>query len=546
MTFGGRAQAVSAPWPARHAWLQAPALMTSGYNRFCNIFRWRRVITCVNQRHDKVARRIRTILLLGGMLPGIFAAGPATASTVEFCLQGEFDLGARLQGFEPAAGEFYPARFCVTSEDEGSRVHFHGAGNSNPDLPGDYEVVYQPTQDVVRIVNRHNPPDLAFVGASIAAEALRVRRIDPRQLVAELDNHPDWVQSSGPGGAYQVRYPGSSEAASVWISEDGRLQQVRMSADMPLRGSVDVEWRWDLAAEDAPGLEMRVDGEVMFRGRGSWRELAAGEATALWQPGGGAAPREIPGDAWPARTTMQIENLAENVFRVRSVRTGFHHLVVRTQGGLVVADAPAGWVELPQIPPADLVPGLGVSGLSEQFVDFLQANFPDEAVRAVALTHVHDDHAGGARAFAAAGAKIYAPAGVAGFLNKALNDPAMPADRLGDKVVEVIPVEDAVRIDDPVTPVELINIGPNPHVRHALGLLVAEAGLFFQSDLHVPTSEAQTPRVDRLETECWFADWAVKNLPADTVVLNSHSLIGTPVSRLGLYLESGDCGQAGN
>lgn len=491
------------------------------------------------------ARPARTVPLVSCTLLAIFAAGQAMSATVEFCLRGEFDLGARLQGLEPAAGEFYPARFCVTSEDDGARVHFRGTGNSNPDQLGDFEVVYLPTEDIVRIVNRENPPDLAFVGASIADEAARVRRIDPRRLVAELEDHPGWVRSSDPGGAYDVRYPGSSEQhASVRISEDGTLQRVVTSADMPLRGSVDIEWHWDFTAADAPALEMRVDGEVMFRGRGSRRELAADEAALLWQPSGGVAPREIPGDAWPARTKMQIEPLAEDVFRVRNVRTGFHHLVVRTQGGLVVADAPAGWVELPQIPPADLVPGLGVSGLSEHFIDFLQANFPDETIRAVALTHVHDDHAGGARAFAASGANIYAPAGVTGFLNKALNDPAMPADRLGDDVVEVIPVEDSVGIDDPVIPVKLISIGANPHVRHALGLLVAEAGLFFQSDLHVPSSEAETPRADRLDTECWFAEWAVNNLPGDTVVLNSHSLIGTPVSRLNRYL--GDCEQSGH
>ena len=86
-----------------------------------------------------------------------------------------------------------------------------------------------------------------------------------------------------------------------------------------------------------------------------------------------------------------------------------------------MVDAPAGWLEIQQIPPADLVPGFGVSGLSELFVDFLKRQFPDTPISAVLLTHIHDDHAGGARAFAAAaGADVYAPAGDANLVKSAI------------------------------------------------------------------------------------------------------------------------------
>ena len=102
---------------------------------------------------------------------------------------------------------------------------------------------------------------------------------------------------------------------------------------------------------------------------------------------------------------MQLEELADGIYFVRGVRTGFHHLVIDTEQGLIIGDAPAGWVEITQIPPADLVPGLGISGLSEKFIDFLGEQFPGKAIRAVALTHLHDDHAGGARAFAATTAR---------------------------------------------------------------------------------------------------------------------------------------------
>jgi hypothetical protein len=84
-------------------------------------------------------------------------------------------------------------------------------------------------------------------------------------------------------------------------------------------------------------------------------------------------------------------------------------------------------------------------------------------------------------------------------------------------------------------------MGASPHASASLGVHVVDPGYFFVSDLHVPNSEDETPRTDRLVTECWFAGWAVANLPAETIVLNSHSTPQTPVSRLAKYLQSEAC-----
>ena len=256
-------------------------------------------------------------------------------------------------------------------------------------------------------------------------------------------------------------------------------------------------------------------------------------------------PRRLSGDEWPARVDMRLVTLAEGVHLVRGVRTGFQHLVVETGNGLVVGDAPAGWVELQQVPPTDLVPGLGVSGLSERFVDFLADSLPGRPIRAVALTHHHDDHAGGARAFAAAGAEVYAPAELVPFLGSALNREAMPDDRLSalGRRLTVRPVTDTVTLDGEMQGVVLMSLGPGPHALASLGVHAPQAGFFFQSDLHVPVSDTPAPRAERAATECWFAAWAVENLPGDTVVVGSHGSGRTPVTRLARYLEHELCRQ---
>lgn len=437
------------------------------------------------------------------------AAHDAAGETSEFCLDGEVDLGARYQGFNAGAGEFYPAHWCVTTDDRSERVLLSLSGNSNPDMNGSWQVAFLPP-DLVRIVNDGASPDVEFRTPGAAGEARRTRLLDPRHAAT------------------------AGEPALA----------LEATADLPLRGRVPVTWKWDSLNETHPRLEISVDGAVVFRGKGTRRALDPGEAQSLWEAHPAADPVQVPGDRWPARVAMELVSLDDDIYVVRGVRTGFHHMVVDTVAGLVIADAPAGWVELHQFPPTDLVPGLGISGLSERLIDFLAGKFPGKPLRAVALTHHHDDHAGGARAFAAAGALVYAPAEVAGFLETALNSDSMPPDRLAGAgaPVRVLPVADTITFDDADNPVRLINLGESPHVVSSLGVLAN--GYFFQSDLHVPNSDAPEPRAERALTECWFAGWAVENLAPDVVVINTHSTLETPVSRLARYLESPLCSGA--
>ena len=442
--------------------------------------------------------------------------------TTEFCLEGQFDLGARHQGSSPGRVEFTERTWCVTTEDDGQRVLFEATGKANPDMDDSFAVAFLPP-DLVRIVNRESPPDVEFQGTASLDDALRHRRIDPRRLLEELENEA----------------PRDLEATI----EDGRVSTVRSTADLPLRGRVPVVWSWRWQQPDRPSVTLEIDGDTVFNGQGRWRTLESAEAARAWQRTPGTEPIQVPGDRWPTRIRMQNIQVADGVSLIRGVRTGFQHLVVETREGLVVVDAPAGWVQVHQIPATDMVPGLGISGLSEQFIDFLGQEFPDQPLRAVVLTHAHDDHAGGARAFAAAGATVFAPEAYVQFLQSALNAETMPRDRmseLGGKV-GVQGVSGTLRLEDPRVPVELRPIESSPHTVASLGVSLPKHDLFFVSDLHVPRSENTAPDPSRAVAECWFANWAIENLGSDVKILNSHSPIETPLRRLHDYVQSEVC-----
>lgn len=124
-----------------------------------------------------------------------------------------------------------------------------------------------------------------------------------------------------------------------------------------------------------------------------------------------------------------------------------------------------------------------------------------------------------------------------------LNRDVMPDDALSaaNGKVDVRPVAETVVIGRGERSARLISIGPGPHSADMLGIAAPAAGIFFVSDIHVPTSDADEPRAGRGKTECWFAGWAVGALDDDVRVVNSHSSTVTPVARLRAYLDSDSC-----
>jgi glyoxylase-like metal-dependent hydrolase (beta-lactamase superfamily II) len=461
----------------------------------------------------------------------------ADAGGRELCLDGRFDLGARLQGMAPDEPGWVAQRWCVRSEDIGDRLQFSVAGPNNPDAAAGFELAYL-GPETVRVIQRETPPDLEFAGADVADEAQRVRRLDPVRLAEEclracaaVAGEPawQWLPASGADAPLEVRI------------EQGRVRTARSRVAMPLRGTVEVAWDWtwsDDATAIAPhAFTLSFDGRPLFEGEVLARRLEAKALASYWQPSGDQAPRAVPGAAWPSRVAPTLEVMQPGLWRVRNVRTGFHHALIDTAAGLVVVDAPAGWVELHQLPPQDLVPGLGTTGLSQRLIDLVREQ-TGRPLRAVVLTHAHDDHAGGWSAFAAAGASVFAPEGARRFLQSTSDRDLAEA---GARIDTIHGVAERRLLDDVERPVELWSIGPNPHVRDMLVVWLPRQKLLFLSDLIAPAAPGDPPPADRLAGGCWFARWATNALPEGSTIYATHGSAPTSLGTLAAWTRHSDC-----
>jgi glyoxylase-like metal-dependent hydrolase (beta-lactamase superfamily II) len=126
---------------------------------------------------------------------------------------------------------------------------------------------------------------------------------------------------------------------------------------------------------------------------------------------------------------------------VWQITGGSHNtMVVEQSNGLVIADAPL------------------YNERSEAILAWAKLQYPNKPVKWVVLTHHHDDHVGGLRAFAAEGAKILVGATAESFVHETLTAKStISPDKLGmmGGNYEVIPVNNgnAYTIDDALRPV---------------------------------------------------------------------------------------------
>ncbi|HEX8455403.1 MAG TPA: MBL fold metallo-hydrolase [Longimicrobium sp.] len=210
-------------------------------------------------------------------------------------------------------------------------------------------------------------------------------------------------------------------------------------------------------------LELRWNGLLTGRQRLVSFAPAAELPDSLFRvPAGYAFP--APGGA-PAMTRV-----AEGVYFVERIGGGYRSLVVDTDEGLVVVDAPLN----PEATGAAIA--------------LIEHTFPGRPIRYVVITHHHGDHIGGIPAYAARGATILVAPGSEAYIRRMISV-TRTLGRIGQP--RRAPAPEAVfetlsgrrTIGRGARAVEVLNVGPTSHAAAMLAVYVPAQKLLFQGDL---------------------------------------------------------------
>lgn len=166
----------------------------------------------------------------------------------------------------------------------------------------------------------------------------------------------------------------------------------------------------------------------------------------------------------------------------------------------------------------------GGDGVSRQAIPEIKKLFPGKPIKYFAVTHHHDDHAGGIRTYIAEGATLIGLAGEKTFFERVATakftiDPDSLTQNPQPLKIEVIEKGKRV-LTDGTTTVELIDIGPGGHTDEMLVAYLPNEKLIFQGDLLNRPANNDPATIN--DTTVHFANWLERSKLAVDRVIGVH------------------------
>jgi glyoxylase-like metal-dependent hydrolase (beta-lactamase superfamily II) len=163
----------------------------------------------------------------------------------------------------------------------------------------------------------------------------------------------------------------------------------------------------------------------------------------------------------------------------------------------------------------------GNDRVSLQAIEQIKKTIPNKPIKYVAVTHHHDDHAGGIRTYMAEGATLIVAPGEEAFFTKvsAVRFSADP-DTLtrNPREARFEPLQNGKRVlTDGTVTVEIYDIGKGPHTDEMLVAYFPDQKMIFQGDLLNRPSNGDYPIAN--DTSVHFLNWIdSKKLPIEVTI----------------------------
>jgi len=431
-----------------------------------------------------------------GALATLLAAAPVDAQTPrDIVARALAAMGGEqaLRGIRAVTTDFYSVAFALGQEEtpESPARASVQAGRITADYSGNRRAGSFEVRTVAGAVNRLRRITAGGIGmletngsyapdqpGTVAGEETSLRRAMGRLLLVALDNPaaltalPEKTWRGAPH--HGLRYATGPDTLDLYFDRRTGLPTVTVSvADDPILGDRRTEslfTRW----QEAGGVRFARQSDVYVNGRLNTHSVFTAVTVnpevpeSLFAIPDSIATRAQQANPVPPPPVVTLAELAPGVWRAEG---GSHHsLVVEQPDALIVVEAPQ------------------TSRRSQAVLDTLRARFPAKPVGMVVNTHHHWDHAGGLRAYLAAGTPVVTAAGNAAFVRTvgaAQKTVAPDALSHGGRPLQVHAVDDSLVIGSGNDRVVVYRL-PTAHVEGMLAAYVPAARILFNSDVLSP------------------------------------------------------------
>lgn len=331
--------------------------------------------------------------------------------------------------------------------------------------------------------------------------------------------------------AYEID---SGRTITLGIDRAGLVRSASFEMDAPTFGDALIAWSFDEYEEVGPLLLPReygvsIEGRRYTRMRVTDARVMESVDDGLFGPAPGAATpeaRPAPADMFDPTARAQVREVAPGVHQARHLRAGFHPAFVEFDDFVVAFDAPAGYPLLHEIPASDVAYGATSATLSERYIELIAEATGGKPVRYVVLTHFHNDHAGGLRAFMARGATVVAGAEVVDLVRALASEAhTIAPDRFArdPRAFDIAGVDEVYEITDGSRTLEVVAVGENPHAEGLLvGRLPAQR-IVIESDFLYPGPIESFPDPMHAAGARWFGRWLDARGWDPEMALTSHA-----------------------